>query len=133
MQLTADVTPAVITSSETELSQPINAESLDDQLDIHWEKAVYGVTTEVTYTLEVDAACRDFTQPVVLGSTARNTFAMTLSELNAKLVSDLKLAPHREPQYNCALRRHSMANSRRHPTCVRSPSHRGVNNPLHCG
>jgi hypothetical protein len=96
VQLTADATPAVITTNETELSQPINAENLDDQLDIRWEKAAYGVTTEVTYTLEVDAACRDFTQPVALGSTSRNTFAMTLSELNAKLVSDLKLAPHRE-------------------------------------
>jgi hypothetical protein len=96
VQLTADAIPAVITTNETELSQLITAESLGDQLDIQWEKAEYGVTTEVTYTLEVDAACRDFTQPASLGSTARNTFALTLSELNAKLVGDLKLAPHRE-------------------------------------
>lgn len=95
VQLTAGATPAVITTSATELGPPITAESLGDPLAIHWDKAAYGVTTEVTYTLEVDAACHDFAQPVALGSTSRNTFTVTLSELNAKLVGDLKLAPHR--------------------------------------
>ncbi|MBT1687369.1 SusF/SusE family outer membrane protein [Dawidia soli] len=96
VQLTADATPAVITTSPTELGRPITTESLNEPLEIRWDKAAYGVTTEVTYTLEVDAACHDFAQPVALGSTSRNTFTVTLSELNAKLVGDLKLAPHRE-------------------------------------
>jgi starch-binding outer membrane protein SusE/F len=96
VQLAADATPAVITTSSVELGRQINAESLEDQLDIHWNQAEYGVTTEVTYTLQVDAACRNFEQPATLGATARNTFSLTLAELNAKLIGDLKLAPHRE-------------------------------------
>jgi hypothetical protein len=96
VQLTADATPAVITTAAADLGRQIDTESLDDQLDIHWDKATYGVNTEVTYTLQVDAGCHSFEQPVTLGSTARNIFSLTLSELNAKLIGDLKLAPHRE-------------------------------------
>jgi hypothetical protein len=92
--LKSDPSPAVITSTPTDLAPEIKTETLNDELKIAWNKADYGVDTEVKYTLQLDYECGAFENPINLGTSNINSFDITLENLNAKLVNDLKLAPH---------------------------------------
>lgn len=92
--LKTDISPAAITSSADELNSSINESNLGDEFEISWNETDYGVSTEVTYSVEIDAACNDFGSPVVLGSTTNSSLKLTLDELNAKLLSDLNLPQH---------------------------------------
>jgi starch-binding outer membrane protein SusE/F len=89
-----DAVPASITSTAAELSAAITQETLGNEITIHWNETDYGVNTEVTYTLELDAACNGFQNPVSLGSTTKNSFTTTLDVLNSKLLTSLNLAQH---------------------------------------
>lgn len=89
-----DGSPALVTSSAAELGQEINAETLQENLTIRWNEADYGANTEVKYTIEIDVACNGFSGPVIVGTTTNAFFDITLDGLNAKLLSNLKLAQH---------------------------------------
>jgi starch-binding outer membrane protein SusE/F len=83
-----------VTMSPSELSPTINGETLQENFTIDWDEADYGTNTEVKYTIEIDAACNLFANPVIVGTTTNNYFDLTLDALNAKLLSSLKLAQH---------------------------------------
>jgi hypothetical protein len=94
LTLKSEATPAVITTTSATLTTAITEEKLPDEIEITWNKTDYGVSTEVTYTLEIDAACNNFANPVSLGSTTDNSFRLTLETLNTRLLNDLKLPAH---------------------------------------
>jgi len=92
LTLQDDATPAVITSTPAQLTTTISGDNLTDALEITWSEPDYGVKTQVTYTVEMDVACHNFSNPIVLASTADRTLPVTLDVLNTKkLISDLKL------------------------------------------
>jgi hypothetical protein len=92
--LKGDGSAAQVTSSAAELGPEINAETLQNNLSIQWHEADYGANTEVKYTIEMDVACNGFANPVVVGTTTNAFFDLTLDALNAKLLSNLKMAQH---------------------------------------
>ncbi len=91
--LKGDGSAAQVTSSAAELGPEI-AETLQNNLTIEWNEADYGANTEVKYTIEMDVTCDGFTNPVVVGTTTSPFFDITLDGLNAKLLSNLKMAQH---------------------------------------
>jgi hypothetical protein len=94
LMLKADPTPPKITSLTSGFSKEITLQTLNDKMDFAWNKADYGVNTEVKYTVEIDSKCNSFASPVVIGTTTSNTLSVTLDNLNSKLLDDLKVAPH---------------------------------------
>jgi hypothetical protein len=94
VMLKSDATPPSIISTPVELNPEITDQTLNTEFTIKWNKADYGVNTEVKYTLELDYQCGSFVSPVTLGSSTDNSFTLTLDNLNAKLVNDMKLSPH---------------------------------------
>jgi hypothetical protein len=92
--LKSDPTPPQITSLTNGFSKTITLQTLNDKMDFTWNKADYGVNTEVKYTVEVDSKCNAFANPVVIGTTTSNTLSISLDNLNSKLLDDLKAAPH---------------------------------------
>lgn len=92
--LKQDGNAAAVTSTAEELAPPITAETLADNLTIKWSEADYGANTEIKYTVEMDVSCNGFNSPVVIGTTTNEFFDLTLDALNAKLLSNLKMAQH---------------------------------------
>ncbi len=91
----SDIVPPVITSQANGFTKTVTESTLTETIKFEWEKTGYGVSTQVNYTLQVDAACNDFENPMVLGSTSANQVSMTLQELSNKLVNDFKFASHK--------------------------------------
>jgi hypothetical protein len=89
-----EVIPPGITSQTDGFTKTITSENLTEEIEFEWNQTGYGVNTQVTYTLEVDTECGAFENPVVVASTTNLSAAMTLEALSAKLVNDLKVAPH---------------------------------------
>ena len=98
IMLSSYATPPKITSQAAGFTQEITQTNLGSELKFDWSKTGYGVSTEVTYTLQVDSKCNTFAAPVVIGTTTATTFSITLDNLNARLVNDLKIAPHQLSQ-----------------------------------
>lgn len=94
VMLSSDVTPPKINVPADNASIIVTAASLADNMDISWTATGYGVTTEVNYTLEVASGCADFADAIVLASTTDTKVSMSMADFNAKLMGDLKLAPH---------------------------------------
>ncbi len=94
VMLNSDATPPKITSQANGFSQVITKETLGTTLKFDWSQTGYGVSTEVSYTLQADSKCGTFANPVVIGTTTANTLSLTLDNLNEKLVNALKIAPH---------------------------------------
>jgi hypothetical protein len=92
--LKSDPTPPTITSLTSGFSKEITPQNLNDKMDLAWNKADYGVNTEVKYTVEIDSKCNSFASPIVIGTTTSNVLSLTLDNLNSKLLDDLKVAPH---------------------------------------
>lgn len=94
IQLGRDVVPPVITSQQNGFSQVITEETTIDSITFQWRVADFGVATQLSYTLEVDSAGRNFTAPVSLGATPHDSITMTLSSLNTRLLDNLKVTPN---------------------------------------
>lgn len=88
------ITPPVLTSQADGFTKTITDENLNEEIEFAWNQTGYGLNTQVTYTLEVDSECGTFETPVVVASTTNLSVKMTLAALSAKLVNDLKVAPH---------------------------------------
>lgn len=85
------VAPQIINpTSGTSLE--ITADNLSDTITFTWSKAEYGVSTEITYTIQVDSTGRDFANPVSLGSTNGEALSITLESLNSTLIDDLGIS-----------------------------------------
>ncbi|MBL0740055.1 SusE domain-containing protein [Chryseolinea lacunae] len=83
-----------ITSQANGFTKTITEETTGEMLKFDWSGAEYGVSTEVTYVLELDSVGRSFTSPVTLGSTAGKSLGTTLGDLNTKLLEQLKVTPN---------------------------------------
>jgi starch-binding outer membrane protein SusE/F len=94
--VSGDPAPAWITSHEDGFTSVITEDNLSDNVTFEWQSADYGVTTQVTYEVQIDSATRDFSQPVVLGITQGNSLTLSLEEFNQKLISQLKVKPNVE-------------------------------------
>lgn len=89
-----DISPPAITSQAEGFTKTVNTANRGEEIVFAWNQTGYGVTTQVSYTLEVDTQCGTFENPVVIASTTDLSVTMTLEALSAKLVNDLKVAPH---------------------------------------
>jgi hypothetical protein len=94
MTLNATATPPKITSVPNGFSAVIKPEELSNKIDFAWSKTDYGVSSEVTYSLQVDAKCNNFANPVVLATSNTNALSLAWDAINGKLLNDLKLAPN---------------------------------------
>jgi hypothetical protein len=94
VKLSGNGKPAVITTKANDLNLQITSETVGNSATINWDKADYGVNTEVTYTVELDYKCNNFSSPVSLGSSVGTSFSFTLDNLNQRLLSDLKLVQY---------------------------------------
>jgi starch-binding outer membrane protein SusE/F len=94
LTIDTDAPPAVITTTSADLNTSVTEEKLTDEMMISWSKTNYGVSTEVSYTVEVDLACNNFANPVALGSTTGTSLPVTIESLNSKSLNDLHLAQH---------------------------------------
>lgn len=65
-------------------------------MTFEWNKADYGVNTQVTYTIQLDSAGKLFADPVTLGSTQQNKLSLTIDELNNILLGSLKVPGNTE-------------------------------------
>lgn len=90
-----NIVPPVITSQADGFAKNITEADLDDVIEFAWDKTGYGVSTQVTYTLQIDSECNGFENPMVLASTTAGNVSMTLLELSNKLVNDFKFASHK--------------------------------------
>jgi len=86
--------PAVITSLSSDLTKIITSEKLSEKITFEWEKADYGVNTEVVYTVQIDSKCGTFESFVELGKTSADSLTLTLETLNSKLLDELAVASH---------------------------------------
>jgi|GEM_PF-173002 len=91
-----DPAPPSITSHSNGFTKVISEENLSEVIALAWSAADYGVKTQLTYVVQLDSAERSFADPVILGTTQHNSVSMTIGELNAKLLLDLKITPNVE-------------------------------------
>ncbi len=87
--LSEDGDAASFTSHATGNVLVITPELLSENITFEWAESDYGVNTEVTYALEADLATGDFSEPITFGETFENSFTISVSELNAKLLNEL--------------------------------------------
>ena len=92
----ADGVPPEITSHSDGFQQEITKETEMEPIKFAWQGADYGVSTQITYVLQLDSAGRNFTDAVSLGTTSSTEFPTTLAVLNSKLVDELKVTPNIE-------------------------------------
>jgi starch-binding outer membrane protein SusE/F len=96
MTISGDPAPAVITSHDNGFTKVITEDVLSENITFEWAKADYGVNTQVTYALQIDAEENGFSLPVVLGTTQNTSLTLSLEELNQKLISQVKVTPNVE-------------------------------------
>jgi hypothetical protein len=95
VQLGSDVTAPVITSQQNGFTQVITEEnSVSDSITFKWREADFGVATQLTYTVEIDSAGRNFAGAVSLGTTAYDSVTMPMSNFNSRLLDNLKVEPN---------------------------------------
>ena len=63
----------------------------DENVWIRWEKADYGVSTVLNYTVQADLAGGDFSSPLLLGSTQDDSVAITMATLNNQLLNNFNV------------------------------------------
>jgi starch-binding outer membrane protein SusE/F len=91
-----DPTPAGISSHADGFAKVITNDNLQEDFEITWTPADYGVTSPVTYTVELDSAGKSFENAVALGSTTEDFLSMSLGDLNSKLLQDLNIPSKKE-------------------------------------
>jgi hypothetical protein len=89
--ISKDPSPPSLTSHASGFSKAISKDNLSEVMEFEWNKADYGVNTQITYTVELDSAGRSFADPVVIGTTQNTSLSISLDELNSKLLQDLKV------------------------------------------
>lgn len=89
-----DVTPPGITSQADGFTKTVVTANRGEEITFAWNATGYGVSTQVSYTLQVDTKCGTFAAPLVIASTSAQSVTMTLEALSARLINDLKIAPH---------------------------------------
>ncbi|MCD4793903.1 MAG: SusE domain-containing protein [Bacteroidales bacterium] len=72
--------------------------SEDTIVVLKWEEAEYNVATEVTYTIEMDAAGGDFSSPAIMGTTSTDSLAVTVFNFNKYMTLDFGLPIGTESQ-----------------------------------
>ncbi|SHH26532.1 SusE outer membrane protein [Chryseolinea serpens] len=92
--LNPNATAPQITKVEDGYVGVITEETTADTLVFEWNKADYGVSTEVSYVLELDSAGRNFSAPVVLATTSLDSVGLIVGDINAKLIDQLKVTPN---------------------------------------
>jgi hypothetical protein len=94
MKAPEDIAPPQIVSQADGFTKEVTDANRSEAIEFAWDETGYGVSTEVIYTLEVTTECGSFDNAIVLSSTTNPFVTMTLESLSAKLVDDLKIAPH---------------------------------------
>ncbi len=95
VQLGSDITAPVITSQQNGFTQIITEEnSVLDSITFRWSGADFGAATQLTYTLEIDSAGRNFASAVSLGATAYDSIIVPLASFNSRLLDNLKVTPN---------------------------------------
>lgn len=89
-----DVTPPSITSQADGFTKTVVNANRSEEIEFAWNATGYGVNTQVSYTLQADTECGTFANPVIIASTSAQSVTMTLEALSARLINDLKIAPH---------------------------------------
>lgn len=89
-----EITPPKLTSVTDGFTKTITDANRTEEINFEWDGTGYGTSTEVAYTLEVDTECGTFESPVMIAATTNESITMTLEALSAKLINDLKIAPH---------------------------------------
>jgi hypothetical protein len=92
--LNPDATAPQITKVEEGYVGVITEETTTDTLVFEWSQADYGVSTEVSYVLELDSAGRNFSAPIVLATTSLDSVGLIVGDINAKLIDQLKVTPN---------------------------------------
>jgi starch-binding outer membrane protein SusE/F len=110
VMMSGDPAPASIASHQSGFSQVVEETTLNENITFSWNKADYGVNTEVTYVLEADYEGNGFADPIALGATKDNSVTLSLKELNDKLLAELEAAAN-EP-VSLELRVKSTVNSK---------------------
>lgn len=88
--LSPDASPAKITSQTNGFEKEITPATLTTPIEFAWDEADYGVKTQVTYAVQVDAS-ESFDDPTVIGTTNATKLSVQLGELNTKLLNDLEV------------------------------------------
>ncbi len=98
VMINSDATPPGISVPASDTDIVITGDNIGSEADFEWTKTGYGVNTEVTYTLEIDAACNAFANPIVVGVTSANTLSLSMADLNSKLIEGLGIAPYQKSE-----------------------------------
>jgi len=61
-----------------------------------WTEADYNVDIMVSYTLEIDIAANNFSEPYILTTTPNDSFAITVFDFNKALTKDMGITPGEE-------------------------------------
>lgn len=80
-----------ITTPSSGTTVAVTELNLTDTVKVKWKKADYGVTTSVSYFLQVDSATKQFAHPVSIGSSNSDELAIVMNDLNKKLLEQLHL------------------------------------------
>ena len=83
-----------ITSLNDGFTKVITEGTLGESITFDWTLANYGVNTQITYSLEIDSLGRNFSAPQILGETTGSSLALTLDDINSKLLTGLKVTPN---------------------------------------
>ncbi len=104
VQLGSDITAPVITSQQNGFTQIITEEnSVLDSITFRWNGADFGAATQLTYTLEIDSAGRNFASAVSLGATAYDSIIVPLASFFRRCRwTTSRLHPTWPPRWSCA-------------------------------
>jgi hypothetical protein len=89
--ISSDPKPASLTSIANGFTKNISKDNLSEVMKFEWKGADYGVSTQITYVLQMDSAGKSFAKPVILGTTQTTTISLSLEEINNKLLNELKV------------------------------------------
>jgi hypothetical protein len=91
-----DPKPATVSSQSGSLDKEITENNSADNFTVEWQKADYGVSTAITYEVQIDSAGLNFAHAIALGTTNSTTFSISLGDLNDKLLKNLKVTANVE-------------------------------------
>jgi hypothetical protein len=86
--------PAALTNPVSGGTFVLTDADADDLFAIFaWTEAVYNISVPVTYDLEIDLKSNNFSEPVIIGTTANDSLSVTVFDLNKILTVDLGISP----------------------------------------
>ncbi len=77
-----------------------------------WTEAEYNVDIMVSYTLEIDIAANNFSEPYILTTTANDSFAITVFDFNKALTKEMGITPGEEIKMSVRVGSHGAASEK---------------------